>query len=518
MKKYRMTKRQKTAHTASERYILYGGAVGGGKSVWLVNECNLHCLKYPGARVYLCRHQLTSLRKTTLLTLEEWLPTEYIEQHHKTQHYFRYRNGSMLFYGGLGDDIKAIEKLKSMELSAYAIDQAEESNEQFFFMLNSRLRLKLKNIQYKAWMTANPTSNWVRTRFVESALEDHVFVPALPGDNPHLPSTYVADLYKVLPAEIADMWLNGTWDSIQEENNLFSYSDIRAAMERSASDSGPVCIGCDVARFGHDETVIAMKRGNVLTFERIMSRKDTMTTTGEIIKTARGDKTIPLKIDSIGVGGGVADRLAEQKFNMREIIASAKASQNTIYKNKRAEDYFSFKNLLPTLRIPDDEKLAAQMMAIRYRIFSDGLLLIESKQELKRRGQTSPDRLDALIICCSGEGGEELVPDKSWTVYAGTPQSEIDAEKPRPQGRHVPHPFFSTPAEQEQRKRMGLADATEAKRKGIKPTVPVEMTAEQREQKAREAAEQERRTEEESDWIVGSGGGGRAKPGDSRLS
>lgn len=518
MKKYKMTKKQKAAHSASEKYILYGGAVGGGKSAWLVNECNLHCLKYPGARVFLCRHQLTSLRKTTLLTLEEWLPTEYIEQHHKTQHYFRYRNGSMLFYGGLGDDIKAIEKLKSMELSAYAIDQAEESEEQFFFMLNSRLRLKLKNIQYKAWLTANPTSNWVRTRFVESSLEDHVFIPALPGDNPHLPSTYVADLLKVLPVEIAEAWLGGSWDSIQEENNLFSYNDIRAAMERSGDDGGPVCIGCDVARFGHDETVIAMKRGNVLTFEKIMARKDTMTTTGEIIKTARGDKNIPLKIDSIGVGAGVADRLAEQKYNMREIVASAKATQNTVYKNKRAEDYFSFKNLLPTLRIPDDEKLAAQMMAIRYRIFSDGLLLIESKAELKRRGQSSPDRLDALVIVCSGEGGEELVPDKSWTVFTGTPQTEIDAEKPRAQYRHVPHPVFSTAAEQKQRIEMGRQDAIEATAKGIKPTAPVEMTAEQREQKARAVREAEKRTEEETDWIVGSSGGGRAKPGDSRLA
>lgn len=419
MKKYKATEKQTLAHESASAYVLFGGAVGGGKTVWLVNECILHCMENAGARVYLCRHQLTSLRKTTLLTLEEWLPAEYIEQHHRTQHYFRFRNGSMLFYGGLGDDITAIEKLKSMELSGWACDQVEETSEQYFFMLNSRLRLKLKGITYKAWMTANPTSNWVRTRFVESALEDHVFVPALPGDNPHLPSNYVAQLRKHLPAEIAEAWLEGSWDAITEENNLFSYGAVREAMERTVDEAGPVCVGCDVARFGHDETVIVLKRGNVLTFEKIMARKDTMTTTGEVIKAARGDKTIPLKIDSIGVGAGVADRLAEQGYAMREIVASEKAEQKSIYKNKRAEDYFSFKNLLPALRIPDDERLLAQMLAIRYRVFSDGLLLIESKQELKRRGQNSPDRLDALVIACSGEGGEETTAPPAYHYHIG---------------------------------------------------------------------------------------------------
>jgi len=325
----------------------------------------------------------------------------------------------MLYYGGLGDDLKSIEKLKSMELSAYGIDQAEETTEEFFFMLNSRLRLKLEGIQYKAWLTANPTPNWVRTRFVESKIEDHIFIPALPSDNPHLPSSYILDLRKVLPAELCSSWIEGSWDAIREENNLFSYAEIRMAMERKEEDVGGLCVGCDPARYGHDETVIVLKQGNALTFEKIMIKKDTMTTAGEIVRITRGDRTMPLKIDSIGVGAGIADRLLEQDYNVREIIASAKPDQDKIYKNKRAEDYFSFKNILPKLRIPDDEKLMAQMLAIRYRVFSDGLLLIESKAELKRRGQASPDRLDALVIACSGEGGQEIPDQPSWIYHHG---------------------------------------------------------------------------------------------------
>jgi len=503
MKKYQMTKKQKLAHDAKEKHLMFGGAVGGGKSVWLVNECNLHCLKYPGARVYLCRHQLTSLRKTTLLTLEEWLPMEYIVQHHRTHHYFKYRNGSYLYYGGLGDDLKAIEKLKSMELSAYAIDQAEETTEDFFFMLNSRLRLKLKNIQYNAWLTANPTSNWVRTRFVESKLDDHLFIAALPGDNPYLPSSYIPDLIKVLPEPIAASWIFGNWDAITEENNLFSYSEIRAAMDRKADDSGSACIGADIARFGHDETVISMKRGNILTFEKILSKKDTMTTSGEIIRTARSDKSIPIKVDSIGVGGGVFDRIQEQGYNAREIIASARAEQHTMYKNKKAEDYFSFKNLLPKLQIPDDPKLLAQMLAIRYRVFSDGLLLIESKAELKRRGQTSPDRLESLIICCSGEGGEEIAPDPAWAGDGTSLEKQIEKKKAESimegkKGVPVDHPFLSAGQNRERKERGIILD----------PEVPGEAYD----------PDAEKRKDWNASWGVGSSGGQRKKKGDSRMA
>ena len=53
--------------------------------------------------------------------------------------------------------------------------------------------------------------------------------------------------------------------------------------------------------------------------------------------------------------------------------------------------------MLDEISLPNDEKLKSQMLSIRYRILSDGLILIESKEELKKRGLSSPDRLDAIV-------------------------------------------------------------------------------------------------------------------------
>ena len=497
MKTYQPTKKQTEAHTTAATYILFGGAVGGGKTAWLCNEAIQHCLQYAGARVFLTRHQLTSFRKTTLLTLLEFIPGEFVIQHNKTEHAFYFQNGSVLYYGGLGDDMKAIEKLKSMELSAYGIDQAEETSEDFFFMLNSRLRLRIKGVKYKAWLTANPTPNWVRQRFVDKAVEDHAFIPALPNENPFLPADYEEKLRKILPAELCQSWLDGDWNIIQSENSLFDYTQIREAMDREAKTEGRSCIGCDPARYGRDETVITMLRGNELTFEKITAKQSTMETAGMLIQATRGNLTLPVKLDSIGVGAGIADRLLEQKYNLREIVASARAEQSTVYKNLRAEAYFNFKNMLPGLKIPDDEKLLAQMMAIRYRTFSDGLLLIESKDELRRRGQPSPDRLDALVITCYGEGGEEIASDPSWAGHGASLGEEIEKEALPPdteKGTPVDSIFLSE-AQNQSRREAGVVCVPGSHEQNL------------------ELADDDSSTE----WTVSSGGSQRKKKNDTRM-
>jgi phage terminase large subunit len=401
---YKPTARQREAHAAQELFVLYGGSVGSGKSVWLANSVIFHCLRYPKARAILARLYLSSLEKTTMLTLEEQLPLELVEKWNKVRHTITFKNGSTIFLVGLGDDQRALQKLLSMEISLWAIDQAEEVSERFFHLLNSRLRLKVPGLdKYRGIMTANPSPGWLRTRFVESVLPDHKFVQALPADNPFLPSDYLESLRRTLPPELIEAWVEGRWDAIASENAIFNYEEIQGAIKRSVERGGPLCYSVDPARFGGDETVIAKKAGNRITFEKILSKKDTMATSGEIVRAVGDDHAVPIKVDSIGIGAGVCDRLRELGYHVVEIVGSQAAKKYKTYRNRRAENYFRLKELLPELSLPNDPKLVAEMMSIRYRVLSDGLVLIESKEEIKKRGLASPDRLDAVVMACAGE-------------------------------------------------------------------------------------------------------------------
>ena len=398
---YKPFEKQVLAHCAKERYILYGGAVGGGKSGWLVNEGLRLSGKYPGNIGYLCRHELTSFRRTTLLELEKFINWEAVAQYHQTECFFRFKNGSLIFYGGLGDDERAIDRLKSMTLGWFGIDQAEETSEQHFFLLASRLRLALPGIKYRGLLTANPAPGWVKNRFIEQKLEDHIFIPALPRDNPKLPSDYEDNLRKIYPEELIRALLEGDWDVLEAGNYLFRYADIRNAIDREFNvDSEGKVLGVDIARFGDDSSVAAIRQGQKVIWLENWAKSDLMNTTGRIADLIHRFTPSSTNVDVIGIGAGVVDRLREQKFKVNGVNVAEAAIDKQHYINLRSEIYASLNKRFQDgeISIPNDLELVAQLSSIKYKFASDGRMQIESKEDAKKRGIKSPDKADALAL------------------------------------------------------------------------------------------------------------------------
>ncbi len=349
------------------------------------------------------------------MTLEEYLPGGIVAQHHGTEAYFRLINGSIIFYGGLGDDQNAIDRLKSMNLGWFAIDQAEETSESHFFLLASRLRLNLPNIRYKGLLTANPAPGWVKHRFIEQKLEDHVFIQALPKDNPYLPSDYEENLRKLYPEELVRQLLEGDWDALEQGNFLFKYRDIKLAVERESLDNiynqaeaerlirlepEIVVMGVDIARFGDDSSVACVREGLRVIWIETWAKADLMTTTGKVINLIQRFNPDAVNIDVIGIGAGVVDRLKEQKFRVNGVNVGESASDKLKYANLRAEAYWQLADrfVKGEISIPDDLELIAQTSSIKYKFDSHGRLQIEAKEDMKKRGCKSPDKTDALML------------------------------------------------------------------------------------------------------------------------
>ena len=102
---------------------------------------------------------------------------------------------------------------------------------------------------------------------------------------------------------------------MESNDAVVSLGDLEAAYARTLSGV-PVVLGVDVARFGSDSTVLAVRRGNVIRVARSYQGRDLMQTSGEVASLAgrlqaEHGRRPTVVIDDVGVGRGVTDRLRE---------------------------------------------------------------------------------------------------------------------------------------------------------------------------------------------------------------
>lgn len=189
-------------------------------------------------------------------------------------------------------------------------------------------------------------------------------------------------------------------------------------------------IGCDVARFGDDKTVIGYKVDEKVIFHKKRQGQDTMKTADDIVELGEilvaryqliptKDSPIPIKVDDGGVGGGVVDRLRQIKRNdpdrfwWMDIIPVqfGKRIKHKYYYDSTTYMMATVKKLLQTyddegdkkpveLVLPDDDDLVAQLSGRKYYMTENSKVKIESKKEVKKRGRPSPDEADCVLLLC----------------------------------------------------------------------------------------------------------------------
>ena len=189
---------------------------------------------------------------------------------------------------------------------------------------------------------------------------------------------------------------------------------------------GLIHIGCDVARFGDDKTVIGYKVDTKVDFFEKRRGQDTMKTADKIIELGeflvaryKWAGKIPVKVDDGGVGGGVVDRLRQIKRNSPDRFPWLEVFPVKFgmrIKNKNYHDTTSYmmgvvKKLLMSydetgllkpieLILPKDDNLAAQLSIRKYHLTEASKIRIESKDNMKKRGLPSPDEADCVLLLC----------------------------------------------------------------------------------------------------------------------
>jgi hypothetical protein len=307
-----------------------------------------------------------------------------------------------------------LDLLKNVNLGWFMLEQAEEfeSEEQFEFL---RGRLRRSNIPFHTgFIIANTLGhNWIWKMWKNNpASEDYELVEATSFDNKDiLPPATIKDWERMKeesPHHYARYVMN-SWEDLEEEDNLIPYEFINNSKNLGfmpMSDGG-IVVGVDIARFGDDETVFtAIQKCSPTHWKQIFqehyNHRDLMQTAGRAKDLKEQYNAEYLVIDDDGLGGGVADRLTEQDIPVVRFKASEKAVRDGFW-NKRIEQFWKVRELLRQgyLELYNDDELHQQLSSLKYKFKSNGLKILESKDEAKKRGIKSPDRADALMMACS---------------------------------------------------------------------------------------------------------------------
>ena len=181
--------------------------------------------------------------------------------------------------------------------------------------------------------------------------------------------------------------------------------------------------GLDVARFGDDRTALAKRRGNVM-LEPVKSWSglDTMQVAGTIVDEYRttpdDEKPSQIVVDSVGLGAGVVDRLNELRLPVMGRNVGEQPAAKERYVRYRDELWFACREWLAgrDVAMPKDDKLIAELTGPKYTINSTGKVMVERKEDMKKRGLRSPDLADALVLTFAA--GLDRVPDQRMDRYA----------------------------------------------------------------------------------------------------
>ena len=224
--------------TSPAREVLYGGAVGGGKSEALIMMPLYRCW-HPKHQGIIFRRESKELRE--LIDRQKRLyplivpGAKWYES--KDKWYWQWPSGAKTWMGYAESELD-IEKYKSFEFDLIEWDEVTEFTQYQYNFMFLRNRSKTKVLPAIIRAATNPGGEglvWVHDRFINTdhghvpyVIEDHFvewegfkepvsvtrqFIPSTIMDNPKLPNRdqYIAGILSTNDEEMADAYLRGLW-------------------------------------------------------------------------------------------------------------------------------------------------------------------------------------------------------------------------------------------------------------------------------------------------------------------
>lgn len=431
-------------------YLIYGGAIRGGKTYLLLALLFSFCKIWPGSRWALVRKDLPTIKRNLLPVFNKLAPRPFVGKINKTDWDVPCINGSkIIFFPESIKDDPDLDRWKGLEVNGILYEEINEVQEKTLDKgierAGSWLVPGLPEAQQPPPLilgTCNPAKNWIKVRvynkWERGTLEPPWFyLPAKIKDNPYLTAQYIKSLEN-LPEPEYRRFVLGDWSAADEPDQLIKAEYVEASFDRAPLsteeievilEADGVCgllkrdgsnvprrIGNDVARFGDDDTATVLTDAfHIETIDahhgfNLIRTANTVT----VFATEHGVDGPDIRIDTVGLGAGVADSMTTDGWPVVEFVAGAKATSKDWTPEKRG--FLSFRNLRseawwvtreifrlglasvsPDISDTDKARLLADLTAPRYKVDGERTVAVESKEATKKRLGRSPDYGDGLI-------------------------------------------------------------------------------------------------------------------------
>ena len=222
------------------KFILYGGAIRGGKTYALLGCFLILARIYPGCRLLVVRKDLQRIKNTVLPTFYQLMPTNFTAQEPSQSNNWEWvaSNGSVIkFFAENIDKDPELKRFRGLEYDSIGFEEMDISKLGFEIGLQRCGTWKMKERKKAiedgkrlcpsvAVGTSNPQHGWVKkdiyNKWKDGTLNKRWhYIPSRVYDNPYVSQSWIQDQKDNLAPAMFKMMVDGDWTITLNEQPFF---------------------------------------------------------------------------------------------------------------------------------------------------------------------------------------------------------------------------------------------------------------------------------------------------------
>ena len=393
---YEPLPKQAEFHRADAKYRCYAGGFGSGKTFCGAAEAIAVSLQFPNNLGLIGSATYPELRDTTRKEVLDFpfevngkemrlVDTPLVKSFNKADNELTFHNGSVILFRSLDD---SFQKIKSLNLGWFWIDELTEVSEQIWLGLIGRMRRK--GVRRVGWGTTNPEGHdWVWKRFIADKDEKYFLTHAPSTENPYLPDGYIQSLIDNYPEEWIKRYVYGSFDTFEG----LVYKEFR--------DSSPYVIpGRELPKEWYRFVAIdhgyrnptavlwfaVAPGGRTYVYDEFYATQKLVSEVAEIIRAKSGDQKIrqflidpSCKNRDGKTGRSIIDEFADNKLYLEPANNDVRAGIN------RVNEYLKIREGLPKLQVFNGcRHLITELQTYRWKDLKPGAVIDAPERPLKK--------------------------------------------------------------------------------------------------------------------------------------